>query len=314
MKPHLSIVLVNWNSLQHLLPCLDSLRAAALGEWAEVIVVDNGSSDGSPEAVVARFPEVRLLINSENLGFARACNQGIGLARGEVFALLNPDTLVPPGALEHLQRCLLADPRIAAVGPALRNLDGSMQRSAWPAYPGLGMALADALFLWKYPCLPFVSALEYPLSANGELRDVAHLLGACLLIRRDAWESIGPLDEGFFLFLEETDWCLRAARAGWRIAYEPTVSVTHVGQHSARQVPPFSLPHYYRSYCRFVRKHEHSSAVRIALLKSAFGIAAFFRIGLWTLRTWPDGSTQRGQQARRMRAGYLRVLAELPTY
>jgi GT2 family glycosyltransferase len=197
------------------------------------------------------------------------------------------------------------------LGPRLNHADGSFQRSCWRGFPGLGMALADALYLWKIPQLPFARQIEFNPDHLSAPIEVDHLLGACLLIRRVTWEQVGGLDEHFFLFLEETDWCYRAKQAGWRVVYDPLVSLVHLGKHSVNQNPHRNLPQFYRSYIQFYRKHFSLAPFRLGLLKTIIAAAALVRIALWQMRALRQFGPA-ARQARAMQSGYGRVLRELP--
>jgi len=173
------------------------------------------------------------------------------------------------------------------------------------------MALSDALYLWKIPQLPIARKTEFDADHLRWPIEVDHLLGACLFIRRETWEQVGGLDERFFLFLEETDWCYRAKQAGWRVVYNPSVSVVHLGEHSVNQNPERNLPQFYRSYVQFYRKHFSLAPLRLGLLKSIIATAALVRIALWQVRAmrWPATLTK---HTRAMQTGYGRVLRDLP--
>ena len=312
MVCELSIIIVNWNAGPVLEDCLRSLPAALGSLPAEIWVVDNASTDGSPARIRQQFPDVQLQANTVNSGFAAANNQAASQAEGRYFLLLNPDTRLPAGALEALWRYAEAEPKIGVVGPRLNHADGSWQRSCWQGFPGLAMALSDALYLWKIPQLPLARRSELQPERLTAPIEVDHLLGACLLIRRETWLQVGGLDERFFLFLEETDWCYRAKHAGWRVVYNPQVSITHLGEHSVNQNPERSLPQLYRSTLQFYRKHDSQSVLRLTLLKTIIATAALVRIGLWQLRAMRQSGSG-SHQARAMRAGYGRVLRELPS-
>lgn len=312
-SPDVAVVIVNWNACTLLVNCLRSLIAQD-GVTKQVIVVDNASTDSSVEAVRACFPEVRLLANSRNVGFAAANNQGARLATGRYLLLLNPDTELSAGSLADLVLFADAHPDAVAIGPRLLNADGSQQRSAWRGFPGLATALIDALYLWKLPWLPISRTSELTQDELRRPQSVDHLLGACILIRRAAWEGVGPLDERFFLFLEETDWCRRARAGGWQVLYTPEPSITHFGQQSMRQVPVHSLPHLYRSTCLFYRKHHAHRSGGLMLLKVIMALAVLMRLGLWTVRYGRAKQVSSRQQAVRTLAGYTRVLRELPQY
>ncbi len=309
--PTLSILIVNWNARAFLQKCLVTLPHDELP--LEVWVVDNDSSDGSAERVRAEFPRVNLIANEKNLGFAAGNNLAARHARGRYFLLLNPDTQVPRGTLTELIRFADANAHVGALGPALRNADGSPQRSCWRGEPGLKMAFADALYLWQVPYLASVIGSEYRADELRAARPVDHLLGACMLIRRDAWAQVGELDESYFLFLEETDWCVRARRAGWEIFYAPHVAVTHFGQESMRREPSRNLPHYYRSYVRFYRAH-HRTPFGASILKLIIALGCVIRIALWGVRAQRAQTDHRRRLAREMGQGYRQVLRELRSF
>jgi N-acetylglucosaminyl-diphospho-decaprenol L-rhamnosyltransferase len=313
-SPDLSIIIVNWNARNLLVRCLESLLIGTTGLATETWIVDNASTDGSVDLVRSAFPGVYLIANSQNLGFAAANNQAAMKATGRYLLLLNPDTEVPPYALRSLVRYADAHPDVGVLGPRLLNHDRTHQRSCWRGYPGISMALIDALYLWKIPWIPIARLSEYHPHQLGEPRDVDHLLGACLLVRREAWQDVGPLDERYFLFLEETDWCWRAKRAGWRVVYYPHAAIIHYGQHSIRQQPASNLPHLYRGYCRFYRRHSPEYELGLSVLKAVIAFASALRIALWTVRAWRASETAAREQCRRMVAAYQQVLRELPSF
>lgn len=311
--PVLSILIVNWNARDLLRRCLDSLAGTRVP--SEIILVDNASTDGTLAMLAVEFPRettpaLNVIASPRNLGFAAANNLAASHARGEWLLLLNPDTEVPAGTLETMIEFVSTKPEIGAAGPELRNPDGSHQRSCWRGYPGLWMAISDAFYLWKLPWLP---GSEYAPSELRAARPVDHLLGACLFIRRAAWNQVGALDEDYFLFLEETDWCWRAERAGWQIYYVPEVHITHYGQHSMRQAPLRNIPHFYASYLRFYRSHHPRARVRLRLLKMVTATACLVRIALWQLRRSLARESVGRARAGAMAAGYRQALAEVAT-
>src|SRR5581483_5791533 len=315
--PLCSILIVNWNARDFLQACLKSIPTDELP--LEILVIDNGSSDGSvamlkKEFSPERFPQLKVIPNSTNLGFAAANNLAFRCAVGKYLLLLNPDTTLAANTLPALIQFAEEHPHIGALGPALRNPDGSLQRSCWRGYPGLAMAFSDAFFLWKVPWLPFASTSEYRAEELHAPRVVAHLLGACMLIRREAWEAVGALDENYFLFLEETDWCWRAQRAGWEIYYLPQVSVTHYGQQSMRLVPQRNVPQFYKSYIRFYRMHRSNPSFGIFLLKMIVALACLIRIAMWRLRRMRADRVAKHTRAQAMATGYWQTLQQLVSF
>ena len=219
-NPAVSVVIVGWNVREFLRACLESLRPAWAGGQAEVIVVDNASTDGTAALVRDAFPTVRLLANATNRGFGAANNQGMAAARGRYFFLLNPDTVVLPGVLETLVAFLDAHPQAGMAAPRLLNPDGSLQRNAF-RFPGLAQVALDLFPL--HPRL-LESALNgrYPQERRAtEPFAIDHPLGAALFVRRAVWEQTGGFDEGYFMYAEEVDWCRRIRQAGWSVWQVP---------------------------------------------------------------------------------------------
>lgn len=306
-----SIIIVNWNTRELLTQCLESLPSACGSLNFKIIVVDNASEDGSPEWIRERFPLVTLVANSKNVGFAAANNQAAGEAVGRYLLLLNPDTQAAPNSIKGLVRFADAHPESGAIGPRLLNSNGTDQRSCWRNYPGIGMALLDALYLWKLPWVPLNWVSEYRPSELIAPCRVDHLLGACMLIRRSAWEQIGALDESYWLGVEETDWCYRARHAGWQIIYNPDFRVAHHGQKSLWQQPAQSLPRLYAGYIQFYRKH--SGKRWEWALRGVLALGAMVRIGLWNVRAMRARAESRSKQARQMASGYWEVFRQLTT-
>jgi hypothetical protein len=267
-----SIVVVSWNGREVLADCLASIERELLGRADaerlsfETIVVDNGSSDGSAELVRSRFAWAQLVALPENRGFAAGNNVGLRLAKGRHAVLLNSDTVVQPGALERCVRFLDANPRVGVVGPQLLNPDGSRQNSIHN-YPSLATewlpkGLLERLFPRRFPSKRFEHA--------GPI-EVEAVLGACLCVRREVLEQVGLVPEDYFLFLEETDWCLRIAAAGWRIVHLPDARIVHVHGASSKKVIPWQTRiEYHRSLYHFFRKHRGSAvAASVVALRFA---------------------------------------------
>jgi hypothetical protein len=243
---------VNYHAREYLLACLAALEAAPPGVDYRVVLVDNSPGDGAAEAVRARFPAVEVVTNTVNVGFGRACNQAIRASASPYVLLLNPDTAVQPRALPALLAALAAHPRVAAVGPRLVYPDGRYQHSAF-RFPDFAQALFG-FFEW----VPLDSHWNgrYPVPRSDAPRAVEHLLGACLLIRREALEAIGLLDERFFIYFEETDWCARARRAGWQLWQVPAATVVHHSGGTTRLVAEEMSLQFHRSQAVYYRKHH----------------------------------------------------------
>lgn len=222
----LSIVIVNWNTRELLRACLTSVRHRLKGVEAEIWVVDNGSTDGSQAMLAKTFPEVRLIANERNLGFAAANNQALRLAAGRHVLLLNSDTLVHGRVLAEAVAWMDRHPDVGVMGPRVLNRDGSLQGSS-QAFPSLVRLGRQTLGLHKR---------EAPnLGRNGVHR--AEVISGCaMFVRAAAMAEVGLLDEGFFFYGEETDWCRRFAGAGWEVVFAPVGEITHLGGGSVRRL------------------------------------------------------------------------------
>ena len=248
-QPVLSVCIVNWNTRADLERCLTSLHQCGCSEPFEIIVVDNASTDGSAELIEQRFPQVRLIPNRENSGFAHANNQAILASYGEFVFLLNPDTVVQPCSLSALVAFLRAHPRAAAVGPKVVNPDGSIQYSA-RSFPRFRTGL-----MRLFPRSRAVR--QYLLSDwdHNSARQVDWLSGAALCMRRDALAQIGLLDERFYIYCEDVDWCYRAKQEGWEIWFTPEAVITHFRAGSTNQRVAAMVWAFHRSMRQFYWKH-----------------------------------------------------------
>jgi N-acetylglucosaminyl-diphospho-decaprenol L-rhamnosyltransferase len=214
-------VVVTYDALPWLEQCLDSLAGV------ETVVVDNGSRDGTVAFVRERYPEVRL-IESENRGLGAGWNVGIAATESRWVLLLNADAWLDEGALERLVSFGDSRPRAAVIGPRLRNPDGTLQRSV-RGFPTVWRLATEYLFLRKLaPRTSVLNAFYGGGFAHDEVREVEVVMGACMLLRRDAADEVGPCDEDYFLFSEETDWCYRFRQAGWEVVFFPGAECTHV--------------------------------------------------------------------------------------
>ncbi len=270
--PDVSVVIVSWNTRDLLLRCLDSVDAEATrsGLTLETIVVDNASSDGSADAVRRRFPDLTLLEQTENLGFAAGNNLGIAQSCGSTVLILNPDTELSPGSLTSLWRALHASCHIGLSAPVLLNSDGSFQ-SAGFRFPGLVQTMLDL-----YPLHPrLVGSSLNGRYGPGDGRtpfQIDHPLGACMLARREVIDSVGLFDPGYFIYSEEIDWCRRISAAGWTILCAPSASVIHHGGQSTSQASDRMRPQLHRSRARYFRQHHSDSFRRSLSMLMSLGI------------------------------------------
>jgi GT2 family glycosyltransferase len=248
----LSAIVVGYNGRDLLARCLDSLLEDADGLGVEVIVVDNASHDGTPEMVTERFPTVRLIVNQENVGYGGALNQGIAQARGRYLLVLNQDVAVRPGALQALLDFATTHPLAGAVGPRLEYEDGRFQHSAFrfPDWKQAFFGFFDGL-------VPLDSEVNgrYPPEQQYRAFVAEHLLGACLLLRREALDQVGAFDPTFFMYYEETDLCVRLTRAGWRSYFVPAARAMHVSAASTSASPERMSIEFHRSQAIFYRRH-----------------------------------------------------------
>ena len=273
----LSVCIVNWNTREDVAECLSALQAAMAGLEAEVIVVDNASADGSADLVRERFGWARLIANSENLGYARGNNQAIEASAGDLALLLNPDTVMPPDGLRQLVAFAEEHPEAGAIGCRLVYPDGRVQQScrSFPTpdiilyeYIGLSRLFPRSRVFGKYR----MSWWDY-----GDVREVDQPMGSCLLLRREALEQVGLMDEQFPIFFNEVDLCFRLKQAGWRILYTPEPSVVHKVGRSTRQVKLRMIIESHDSLLRFYRKHYAASLRPHAL----YGVIALVQTGKW---------------------------------
>lgn len=304
----LSVILVNWNTRDVLLQCIESLYANPPGRSWDIWLVDNGSEDGSAEAVRERFPQVHLIRNERKVSFTAANNQAIEASASRYLLILNVDTVALPGCLESTCAYLDSHPEVGAVGCRLLNADGTHQRSCWRGFPGIWHALIEALYLWRlFPTL--VSHSEVILSDPREPVPVDHLLGAYILAPRHIVESVGCFDTGYYLYMDETDLCLRIRRAGYPIMYLPEPRTIHLGQATQHEFPAATLPLFYRSYCRFIRKRGGSLlGLRMLVVKAVLALGILVRLCLWSVRM-----VRRRSLSQRMLVGYAHVLRQLPS-
>lgn len=267
-----SIVIVSYNAGDYLRRCLVSIDAHTPG--AEVIVVDNASHDGTPEMVAEAFPHVTLVRRTTNAGFSTGANEGLRRARGEHLMLLNPDAELTSDALTSMIAYLREHPNAGILGPRVEDSDGSLQLSC-RAFPDLGTALFNrySLLTRLLPGNRFSSRYLMTGFDHRSIRDVDWLSAACWLMPRRAYETIGPLDEGYFWTLEDVDYCQRAHRAGLGVVYFPQVTVRHHIGRSAATVATRAIVARHRGMARYYRAYLRPRS-RLAPLADAAALSA----------------------------------------
>jgi hypothetical protein len=289
--PRFAAIVVSYNTREDVLACLAALERHA-GLPFEALVVDNASADGTVEAVRAAHPAVRIIANRENVGFATACNQAIRAARAPYALLINGDAEVRPGAVESLVGLLDARPDVAVAAPRTLNEDGTPQVSFGPDLTLAGEWRQRRLVRGVRSREP--DALRRAEEAGSREQEPAWVSGACLLARREALAEVGFFDEGFFLYEEDVDLCLRLRRAGWRIVFTPAAEVVHRLGRSMERAPERSHIEYHRSHLRFYLKHH--GALSTTALRAWMGASSLF--------SWLFAS---GLEARRRAAAVLRL-------
>jgi hypothetical protein len=276
--PDLSCLVVNWNTRQALLELLRSISAAVGSLTTERVVIDNASSDDSVAAVRAAFPEVAVIESPENLGYTGATNRGLAASSAPFVLLLNADVRLLSGAVEEAAAYLSAHPDVGAVGLALRDPDGCHQASH-ARFPTLRSELLIATGLGRRLLNPYFPGEREP--QRTEPREVDWITGCLMLIRREAIDEVGGMDESFWMYSEDTDWCYRLRQGGWRIVHLPSVRAIHEGGASTRQMPVEMAAQLNRGKLRFFAKHYgtgRTTALRLLLGAVYVARAVVYRI------------------------------------
>lgn len=252
----LSISIVNYNNRECLAACLESIYSHTPDVRFEVIVVDNGSCDGSAEFVKQAFPSARIIENLENRGFAKANNQGIRASQGPYLLSLNNDTVIKNGTLSGLVRFMQEHPDVGVCGPKVLNQDGTFQRQCRRSFPTISSSLFYFLKLHRlFPANELFGRYlmtHWDCDKAGEVDSVS---GCCLMVRREVIEKVGILDETFIMYGDDLDWCYRIKQAGWKVCYVPHVEIVHLGGQSSRRLSSKCIVLFYRAMGIFYRKH-----------------------------------------------------------
>jgi len=277
----ISVIIVSWNAAKHLRNCLESIREEARrhpGLAAEVIVIDNASSDGSAEIAATEFPEFTLVRNDRNLGFAQANNIGIRMSSGKYLYLINSDVVVRPECLLNIHRYMEAYPEIGILGPQIITGQGMVQRSCM-GFPTTWNILCRALALDSlFPSVPLFGGHLMPFWPHNTTRKVDVINGCFWAVRRSALEKVGLLDESFFMYGEDMDWCRRFRLAGWPAVYFTGAQAVHFGGASSARAPVrFYIEKQKANLC-YWRKHHgprgEASALAVMILHESLRYAA----------------------------------------
>jgi N-acetylglucosaminyl-diphospho-decaprenol L-rhamnosyltransferase len=302
-----AIVIVTWNNASDIERCLASLAGVGKGIEAQIVVIDNASHDGTVEKVRRGYPHVQLIVNTQNVGFAAANNQAFNGTASRYVMLLNPDTSVDAGTIEALVNYMDHRPVAWVAGPMILNPDRTVQRSG-VRFPSLWNLLVESLFLDRlFPKNELFGAHKEVYRNPCEPRSVDYLQGSALMVRREALEKVGGLDEGFFMYFEETDWCFRIKQAGGDVQYAPVGSVIHFGGEAFAHFDERRLVYYHRSMLRFFRKHSPGS--RLLGLRAILAVRSCIRLLIWVAISLASPSKR--EKAWSSARGYQKVLGVL---
>ena len=297
-NPALSISVLSWNTADLLENCLRSVYRDPDSRGWEVLVVDNASSDGSADMVATQFPQATLIRSAENLGFSGGNNLALKRARGRHLLLLNSDTVVETGALGALVDYLDSEPAAGAVGPQLIHPDGRLQMSCGRS-PSLAAEIVHKLLLHRL--FPF---FKFGRWHHRESRDVGWVTGACLMVRREAADETGLLDDHMFMCFEDLDWCLRLRRRGWKVVYRPSSRVVHLdGQSIRKNLAEMLVVSQQSLYYLFLK---HFGYRQLLVLRMFTVIEMMLRTALWVPPTVLSAA-RRDEGRQRLRA-YRRIL------
>jgi len=251
-----SIVIVSWRTPKLLTNCLQSLQMDGQAEQFEIYVVDNASGDETLSILAKQFPYVKVLANSSNAGFSKACNQAIPQTSGEFILLLNPDTVINANAISKMSTFMESHPQCGAVGPKVLNEDGSLQLACRRSFPSPAAAFFRMTYLSKlFPKSKLFSKYNLTYADPDACIEVDVLSGACMMVRRKVIDQIGLLDEDIFMFCEDMDWCWRIKQAGFQIFYLPEAVIYHTHGASSRLRPVGTTIDLHKGMAVFYRKH-----------------------------------------------------------
>ena len=273
IKMQISVIIVSYNVKEFLQQCILSLKTALDGIAHEVIVVDNDSVDGSVNIIRHKFPEVILIDNHTNGGFAVACNQGLAIARGELVLLLNPDTMIQEDTIRIMIDFFKAHPEAGAAGCKILNADGTLQLACRRTFPTPAVALPKMLGLSRlFPGVKAFSRYNLTYLDPDQMTEVDAVSGSFLMFRKVVYDQVGGLDESYFLYGEDLDYCYRIKKGGWKIYYEPATKIIHYKGESTKLAAFDNFIAFYRAMDIFAGKHFGKSYSFITDIIFKFGI------------------------------------------
>ena len=280
--PDVSVIVVNWNTCDLLRDCIRSIIEETRASH-EVIVVDNASSDGSAEMVAAEFSGVVLIANTDNRGFAAANNQGLRIARGRHLLLLNPDTIVLDGAIDKMLDWLRRHPDVGCVGCQVLEGPEVIQRTCFADAGPLNHFIEEMGLTRLAPRIPFFGRHWYQSWDRRSEREVDVVSGMFMLVPRPVLEKVGLLDEAFFIYSEEADWCRRIRKAGWRCVFSPEAQIIHLdgGSKSTAQIRSRMYIQMQKSHVIYARKHYGLPGLLAA--RAVYVSSAVLRLGVFGL-------------------------------
>lgn len=251
-----SIIVVNYNTKKLTLECIQSIYQSELSCQYEIILVDNNSTDRTVDAVATEFPDVKVVANKENVGFSKANNQAINWSKGRYILLLNSDTIVNSGTIDIISRFMDENMEAGATGCKVLLPDGRLDQACHRGFP---TPAASFYYLTgldkKYPNNPRYNGYHLSHLNLDEIHEIDCLVGAFMMVRREAIEQVGLLDETYFMYGEDIDWCYRIKQAGWQIYYNPMTEIIHYKGASSRKKPMKIVYEFHRAMYLFHRKH-----------------------------------------------------------
>jgi GT2 family glycosyltransferase len=304
----ISVVIVNWNTRDILRDCLKTIYEQTARVDFEVVVVDNASEDGSVEMVRSEFPQAVLLANQKNVGYAAANNQGMKIAGGRYVLVLNSDTLILDGAIDKMVEFADAHPGAGVLGCRVRNADGTLQPTCF-MFPSALNSFLSALYLNKlFPRSRFFGREAMSWWDRNDVREVEVVTGCFMLVRKEALDEIGLMDERFFMYAEETDWCWRFRKAGWQVLFTPTAEIVHLGGQSTAKRSAEMFVQLRVSILKFVLKNQGRLAGAIVRLNTMAFLA--LRAPIWmVVRLLVPGRKRQASTRIRAYADAIRQIA-----